>query len=133
MPRIPPLTTLRVEDFPSEERKWLPRLFLPLNQFLTSASNTINGRVDFGANVPAQDMTLSFSFDGSAQRFRWNLAQAPKILWVGQSTEAGLPVALNASWSYDSSTQNVSVSFFKLDGTALTSGTDYRVFVRAVP
>jgi hypothetical protein len=133
MARIPPLTTLRVEDFPSEERKWLPRLFLPLNQFLTACSNTINGRVDFGANIPSQDANLSFTFDGSAQRFRWTGSQQPRILWVGQATEAGLPVALNSSWSYDSSTQVVSTAFYRLDGTALTSGTAYKVFVRAVP
>jgi hypothetical protein len=127
------ITTLRVEDFAADQRAWLPRLFTPLNQFLTSTYNVLNGRVEFGSNVPCLDLNLNFSYGGSAQSFTWNLNEAPLILWVGQATEDGAPIALQPSWVYNSSTKMVSVNFFKLDGTALSVGSLYKVFVRAVP
>lgn len=133
MPRIVPLSTLRVEDYPAEERKWLPRLLTPLNQFLTSASSALNGRIDFVSNIPAQDVQLEFTYDGSAQRFRWNLAMVPKILWVGQASEANVAINVSPSWVFDSSTSVVSVAFQKLPGGDLTVGQVYRIFVRAVP
>lgn len=136
MSRIPPLTALRVEDFDADQRKWLPRLFLPLNQFLTAVTGCINGRVEFSLNIPAQDQVLSFVFDGvSVQKFAWRLEATfpPRILWVGQATEAGLPVAVLPNWSYDPSTQTISISFVKLDGSALTSGASYSIFIRTVP
>lgn len=131
--RIPPLTTLRVEDFSGEERKWLPRLFNPLNAFLTAASNALNGRIEFGSNIPCLDSYLQFNFDGLPQRYRWPLNVQPTILIVGQATENALPVSLIPMWSFDSSTQNISVSFTKVGGQALTVGVAYRVFVRAIP
>lgn len=133
MPRIPPLTTLRAEDFAAEQRKWLPRLLLPLNQFLTNASNALNGRIEFGANIPAQDNVLTFSFNGTAQRYRWNLSLPPTILWVGQATENGIPVSLLPEWSFDPSTQNILIGFVTTSGAPLVSGRNYRIFVRAVP
>lgn len=136
MSRIPPLTTLRVEDFDAEQRKWLPRLFLPLNQFFTAVSSAINGRIEFVTNVPAQDQTLDFTFDGSsAQKFAWRLDATlpPKILWVGQATEAGLAVAVFAQWAYDPSTATISVTFTKSNGSALTTGAEYKIFIRTVP
>lgn len=133
MPRIPPLNTLRVEDFDAEQRAWLPRLFLPLNAFLTAVSGALSGRIEFVSNIPAQDHQLSFQYNGRAQTVRWTLAMSPRILWVGQATEAGLAVTLFPEWSYDSSTQNVSVDFKKLNASALSIGTQYSVFIRVVP
>lgn len=130
---VPPLPTLRVEDFPSEERAWLPRLLTPLNSFLTNASNAFQRRIEFGSNIPSQDNDLVFSYDGSPQSFRWFGTVAPKILWVGQALEDGLPIVLQSGWSYDSSTANISVSFYRLTGSGLSIGSRYNIFVRAVP
>jgi hypothetical protein len=133
VPKPNQLTTLRVEDFSAEQRAWLPRLFQPLNQFLLSTYNILNGRVEFGANVPCQDETLRFSYGGSAQTFMWKLAGTPSILWVGQATEDAVVTSLQPFWSYDSSTQKISVNFYHLDGSALTVGSQYVVFIRIVP
>lgn len=133
MSKIPPQFSLRTEDYPPEERSWLPRLFLPLNQFLTSVTNTINGRIDFGANIPAVTTTLSFVYDGSSQKIAWPLSLAPVILWVGQASEGGIAIYLNPVWTYDFSTSLVTVSFLKANGSALTSKNSYKIVIRIVP
>lgn len=134
MGKIPPLTTLKVEDFEADQRKWLPRLFTPLNAFLTAASNVINGRIEFGSNIPAQDVALKFTHNGSAQRFRWTTpALSPKVLWVGQAWEGTEGIAVVPVWQYDASTQTVSVEFLKLPSSELTVGVEYQIFLRVVP
>lgn len=133
MPKPNQLTTLRVEDFPSEQRTWLPRLFQPLNQVLLSTYNILNGRVDFGANIPAQDEVLNFTYGGTPQTFIWRLAGTPRILWVGQATQDKAAVTLLPSWEYNSSTQRFSINFYTISGGELTIGSIYTVFVRIVP
>jgi hypothetical protein len=108
-------------------------LFQPLNQFLLSTYNILNGRVEFGPNVPCQDQPLKFTYGNAAQSFTWNVAGTPLVLWVGQASEDGVAIALQPSWQYNSSTRMIAVDFFKLDGSALTTGSLYSVFVRVVP
>lgn len=127
------LTTLRVEDYPSEQRAWLPRLFQPLNQVLTTTYNILNGRVEFGSNIPAVDQVLRFTYSGTSQSFMWSLLNAPAILVVGQATQDGIAVGLQIFWQYNSSTKKVSVDFFTLSGESLTVGSAYIVFLRALP
>jgi hypothetical protein len=133
MGKIPPLSTLRTEDYPSEQRAWLPRLFLPLNSFLTAASAAINGNIEFGSNIPAQDQVLSFTYNGLAQRFAWNGNADPVILWVGQATEGGITTSVLPIWSFDSSSRTVTVNFKRLNGENLSIGASYRIVIRAVP
>ena len=131
--RIPPLTALRVEDFPSEQRAWLPRMFLPLNSFLTAASSAINGRIEFGSNIPSADLTLSFVYSGVPQRFAWTQVSRPAVALVGSCFEDNQLIGLTPVWAFDSSTQTISMDFYKLDGSALVRGSSYSVFVRIVP
>lgn len=133
MSKIPPLTTLRTEDYPAEERAWLPKLFGPLNQFLTSVTNTINGRVDFGSNIPAVTQQLNFVYDGMERRIAWSLALPPMLVWIGQAFEDSVSVALNPVWNYSASTGIVSLDFVHTDGTGLTVGISYKILVRIVP
>lgn len=133
MPKIPTLTTLRVEDFPSEQRQWLPRLFVPLNQFLTVVTNTLQGRVDFGANIPALDTALDFTYDGRDSSFTWNNVNAPRILMIGQSTEDGDVVPLTCAWVYNASNNLITATFYKLNGDTLSIGSRYKIFLRTVP
>lgn len=133
MSKIPPLTTLRTEDYPSEERAWLPRLFLPLNQFLTAVTNCLNGRVDFGANIPAVTQQLSFVYDGMERRIPWGLPLQPAIVWTGQAYEFDEAISVSPLWSYDSSTKIVSLSFLRSAGSELTVGNSYKILVRIVP
>lgn len=133
MPKPNQVTTLRVEDFAAEQRAWLPRLFTPLNQFLTGTFNILNARVDFGANIPCLDQELLFNYGNEAQTFLWTQLPPPRILWVGQCLEDGDPVGLQPFWQYDASTNKLSVDFYKFDGSALTTGSFYKVFLRVVP
>ncbi len=130
---IPPLTTLRVEDFDPDQRSWLPRLFNPLNQFFTSVSNVINGSIQFGSNIPAQDQALTFTYSGSAQRFSLGISLAPKVVLVGQAFEAGVGIAILPIWQFNASNKVLSIDFKKADGTDLTMGTAYQVFLRVIP
>jgi hypothetical protein len=125
-------TTLRVEDFPSDQRTWLPRLLTPLNLFLTSTYNILNAGVNFGSNIPCQDQSLSFTYGGSSQVFAWNQTGIPAIVWVGQCKESATTIALTCAWSYDASNKRITIDFYKKDGSALTSGTSYTVFLRVV-
>ena len=133
MSKIPPLTTLRTEDYPSEQREWLPRLFLPLNAFLTAVTNTLNGRVDFGLNIPAVTQQLSFVYDTVPQKILWPYPAPPAVLWLGQCYENGIAFAAKEIWSYDSSTRLISANFVKLDGSSLTTGLSYKILIRVVP
>ena len=133
MGKIAQSTTLRTEDFDADQRKWLPRLFTPLNLFITTVTNAINGQIEFGANIPSQDVALDFTYTGMAQRFTWNGNVTPKILWVGQSYEADVAVALVPIWSYNATNSMISVDFINAHTGALTSGTRYKVFLRVVP
>lgn len=134
MAKIPTLTTLRVEDFPSEPRTWLPRLFTPLNNFLTTVTNTLQGRVNFVSNIPAQDQTLTFTYNGQPQTFAWTLSLQPAVFFVGPSFEQGSAVTLAPTWSYDATRGVVSVNFYKLPSMeTLTVGYSYKVFVRVIP
>lgn len=136
MSRIPPLTSLRVEDYPGDQRAWLPRLFLPLNQFFTAVTNTLNGRVDFGDNIPAQSANLSFVYDSTSQRIMWSLPTAPTQLWVGQASENGVSIGVVPIWTYDFSAKLVTANFVKINGTSISNlvvGNSYKIAIRIVP
>lgn len=133
MSRIFQVTTIRTEDFPSEQRQWMPRLLTPINLFITNVTQLLNGRVQFVDNIPARDVNLSFSYAGRPQRFRWDLPLQPNILWVGRAFENGALIPLCSTWNYDADSDNVIVDFFKLTGATLTQGAQYRIFVRVVP
>lgn len=123
-------TTLRVEDFPDAQRSWLPRLFTPLNLVLTSTYNILNAGVNFGSNIPCQDATLSFTYGGTSQVITYSSAGTPVLVWVGQCKEGNNTIPLQIAWSYNSSSKQVTADFFKKDGSALTQGTTYSIFIR---
>lgn len=133
MGRIIPLSTLRVEDFDSEQRSWLPRLFTPLNLFFTSVSGVLNGQIQFGSNIASQDQVFSFTYSGNPQLFTWNISMDPAVLWVGQAYESGTLILVSPLWQFNASSRIISVNFIKSDGSALTMGTNYQITVRAVP
>lgn len=133
MARLPQSSTIRTEDFPAEVRKWVPRLLTPLNLFITSAINLLNGNLTFVDNIPAQDLNFNFTYASASQRFTWNNSRAPKLAWVGMASENGTAFIALPFWSFDASTQMVSIDFKKANGAALTSGSLYKIFVRFVP
>lgn len=133
MSKVFQVTTLRTEDFPAEQRSWVPRLLTPLNLFITNVTQLLNGRVRFVDNIPAQDYTLDFVYNGQDQKFRWDNVLQPRILLIGAMVEGASAIPICSTWNYDASTASVTVQFLKIDGSSLTLGTRYRTFVRIIP
>ncbi len=139
MSLIPALTALRTEDFDPEQRKWIGKLLFPLNQFLTSATNAINGNITYGDNIPCQTQVLNFVYGGESdlpKSFLWRLtAGKPIELRVAQALEDGVPCVIGIAWNYANSQVSVS-SMVKLTtsgASALTVGSTYIVTLRGQP
>lgn len=116
-------STLRVEDYPATYRKdLLPRLFQSLNLFITQVISTVNGNIEFGVNIPAQDNFLEFNFDGSYPNFKWALKKVPNFIVVGEVLEDGNPIGALVTWSYDSSTGLITISQIVKISTSGVSG-----------
>lgn len=136
MSRVNANSSLRVEDYPAEERKWLPRLFQPLNLLLTQIVGAINGNIEFGSNIPSQDDNLEFNYSGSFPSYKWGLVRPPKFQLLGRCLEDGVQVSLVLTTAYDASSALVNVtSIFKVTATgsqALQSGSLYKVSIRTM-
>lgn len=99
--KILPLTQLRVEGFPQDEQKWLPLLFAPLNQFLTSVTTALQQNLDFNSNFLGQEQVMSFTWTGTASlplKFKLTMTGMPNALEIVQATENKAPVILLAAW-----------------------------------
>lgn len=135
---IPSLTTIRVEDFPQPEQKWIGRLLFPLNQFLLSATTAINGNITFGDNVPSQTQVFNFVYGSSKdfpKVFAWTLANAPLEMRLASITENASAIAAVISWSYSNGLVSLA-SVVKLTTTgtsALTVGSTYNIVLRGNP
>jgi hypothetical protein len=136
MSRINATTTLRVEDYPSDQRKWLPRLFQPLNLLFTQLAGAINGNIEFGVNIPSQDNEVEFNYTGddSLPSIEWKLARPPRFHLLGTCLEDGVQVSLVLTTLFDASTSLVMVtSAYKLTAAgaeALQTGSFYQLVIR---
>jgi hypothetical protein len=135
---IPSQTTIRVEDFPKDEQKWIGRLLFPLNQFLLAATNAINGNIAFGENIPSQDQTFNFVYGSTASFpmvYAWNLPNAPVEVRLASITENSSPIAAVISWSYSNGLVSIG-SIVKLTtsgASSLTVGSTYNIVLRGNP
>lgn len=134
---IPSITTIRTEDFP-EQKGWISRLLLPINQFLLSVTTAINGNITFGDNIPCQTQTLAFVYGAATdfpKTFAYRIVNKPVELRVCAATENGVAVAIGINWSF--SNGNVSISdFFKISSAGvseLTVGASYNIVLRGLP
>lgn len=129
-------TTLRVEDYPAEQRKWLPRLFQPLNILFTQIAAAINGNVEFGPNIPAQDDALEFNYSGQFPSYSWKVNRTPKFHMLGTCLEDGVQVSLVLTLNFNASSKLIEVvSIFKLSASgtqALSSGSLYKINIRTM-
>lgn len=137
MGRINANSTLRVEDYAAEYRKTLlPRLFQTLNLLFTQILSAVNGNIEFGPNIPAQDNVVEFNFAGVIPTFKWNLNRPPKMVLVGRALEDGFPVIVATAFSYDSSNGLISLTtLVKLAPTgvsALRTGSNYKISIRTL-
>lgn len=143
--QIPTISTLRTEDFPSEQ-KWISRLLQPINQFLTSATTALNGNITFTDNIPCQLITLNFIYSASTdfpKYVKWSIAQnnnnsvllPPVELRLCSATENGTAIAVAVTWSYANGLITIS-SIVKISSSGisgLTAGATYNIILRGQP
>ena len=142
--QLPVISGIRVEDFPSQ-KDWMPKLLGPLNQFLLSATNAINGNLTLTDNIPCQTITLIFTANGSdfPKNISWSINQnnnnasltPPVELRVCSATENGSAIAVVPAWSYANGTITISyiTKLTRSAASALTVGAVYKIILRGQP
>lgn len=134
--KITPLAQLRVEDFPKDEQKWLPQLFQPLNQFLTTVTTALQQNLAFNDNTLGQEMNAAFVWTSSAvnlpMKFKLTMKGIPGSLIVSQATENKTPVILLVAWQLLSGTVQITDIAKVSSGvvSSLVSGASYTLRVR---
>lgn len=126
MARLPAIKTLQIEDFPSQ-KSWIGKMLVPLNQFMGSVYNSLNGSLELGVNIRAQVQTIEF-IEGTTDlpfRFQSTIGR-PRMVLIGEAADVSdTPSALTAApfavWSFS----NGQVVLDDLIG--LNSGQTYRL------
>lgn len=102
--------TLRVEDY-KDQASWIGKLFSSLNPFIQALNQIFNAQISFGDNI------LSVSQSYSIQTFqafslKWGNATPPVDVRIVKASSGAqqTPTCLLPVWSYDSSTQQISIS-----------------------
>lgn len=110
MSKVSPFSAFRLEDFP-DQRAWIDKLFLPLNNVLTQMSLALNGKVAFGDNIPSFDKTISGSNLAVPISFQIEGGMTAKSMIVSQATKAGTPICLVGAWSQSGDTITVNALY----------------------
>ena len=128
-------TNLRSEDYPTQT-EWIGRMFTVLNPFIRSVENIFDSNIDFSTNI----RSITRDFDTSTVQFpivfSWPFTQAkPVSLSVSGASKNSTPICLVAAWSFDSSTNEISVSYLteiSASGVvAIAQGSRYKFTIRA--
>jgi len=128
-------TTLRTEDYPSEQ-SWIGLLLFPLNQFITQVTQQLNGNITFGDNIPGVTHNLFFVYGGASdfpKPFKWTLNLPPTEVRLCSATENNVPIAVIFAWGYSQGQISIT-NVYKITNngaTGLTSGSSYRIIFRA--
>lgn len=139
MAQIPPIKTIRQEEFPDEQRAWIGKLLQPLNLFLTITANSLNQSLTFGDNIQGQDFLLDFTYNSVAdlpQSFRNSLPVRPRSLVQVSALENENPVIIAFSWQLTSDNQIQIADIVKLTSagvSAPTVGNRYKIRFRSMP
>jgi len=139
MAQIPPVKTLRVEEFPDEQKAWIGKLITPLNLFMTITANSLSSALTFGSNIQGQEYLLDFTYNVPSdlpKSFRNDLPVRPRALTLVSATENGLPVILAHSWQLTSDQQVQISDLVKLTSSgvsALVAGARYQARFRSMP
>lgn len=128
-------TNLRAEDYP-EQASWIGRLFIVLNGFIQSVQSVLDQNIDFSTNIKS----VTKDFDTTALTFpivfSWPYKGfKPVDLCVMNATNESSATCLLPAWSFDSSTNNITISYLtevSASGiAAISSGRRYKFSVRA--
>jgi hypothetical protein len=105
MASLPPVNTIKTEDFPGE--KWAEKLLWPINRFMQAIYGALNKNLTFHENMRA--ITKEVIFTNSAAnlpiKFSWPLPVRPTDLWVTAVSPVGSSSnptgAVWAQWTFD--------------------------------
>lgn len=138
MAQVPPVKTLRVEEFPDDQKSWIGNLVTPLNLFMTLTGNALSS-LTFGTNIQGQEYLLDFTYNTALdlpKSFRNTLPVRPKSLALVSATENDVPVILGHSWQLTSEQQVEISDLVKLTVSgvsALVAGARYKIRFRSMP
>ncbi len=127
-------TNLRVEDYP-EQADWIGRMFQVLNPFIRSVESVFDSNIDYSTNI----RSVSKDFDTTSLIFpivfQWPFTQVkPVNLIISSATRGTTPTCLVAAWSFNSSTNEVSISylteFLASSVSSVVQGTRYKFTIR---
>ena len=105
-----------LEDFPEEQRKWLPKLLSPLNQFLESTYAALNKNLTLEDNIRGKKFVFDIGAGTTTIEAKWDAPERPSLVLLGQvTTEAGDATALviGIIWTYAAG--SVSITLTGLD------------------
>lgn len=88
MAQLPPVRRLVVEDF-QQEKKWIGKLFQPLNTFMEQTLSAFARNLTLKENVAADILTVTLSSVptlASPAAIAWSLKKAPVAIFVGTAS-----------------------------------------------
>lgn len=130
MSALPPIQRLITEDFQPEQRKWLPKLFQPINQFFESVYGALNKGLTIADNISGEIKTIEVN-GTYPLKLSWGQKSKPVAVIVGNAyrsdgTSVTLSSAVYCQWQFNQSSQ------LQIDGVVGISPTDsekYKVLI----
>jgi hypothetical protein len=107
MATLPTVRRLVVEDF-QQEKKWIGKLFDPVNNFMESVLSAFNRNLTLKENLAADIVSVTLSSVPTATTpapVAWALRRAPVAIFVGQVARADgaaftLSAAVGVQWEF---------------------------------
>jgi hypothetical protein len=125
---LPPIQRLSLEDFPTDQKKWLGKLLSPLNQFMESVYQSLNQGLTLKDNMAAT--VLETQLEGQfPAKMSWTLKSKPVAVLLGQvervdGTTVSLASAVGLRWSYNG---QGTLQIDQITGITPSSTVKYRV------
>lgn len=146
MARIGATQKLIVEDFP-EQKEWIGRLFIPINDFISKVLLAVNGSIEFSSNIVGLERELDFVYVSDVvslpQKMKWTLPQRPRAYYLVSAFEnepsSGSffsPVTLCANFVINQENEVEINGIVKLSSSGISSlvqGKRYKILIRVTP
>lgn len=135
MAQIPTQTKLLVEDVPDDDRDWMSKLIIPINQFISSTIAALTKDLTFEENIRSQTKEIVFVNNASSFPLKFLLTLKSRPTSVQKLNIVDIsetPAALNdaidiPSWTITQA-QEISIPVV----TGLVSGKKYKLTVRVL-
>ena len=105
MAKISATKKLVIEDYPTEVKKWIPRMIDPLNRFLEQVYGALVRGLTFRDNLKAQVIEVEIGEGVTETAVRYSLNERPTALVLGKlrtQNDESPTAAFSMSWQiYD--------------------------------